>query len=268
LRHHNYNLALKFFRRNLDIYSAGTGDFWGIGNSFQSIGEVYKKMGKLDSAYNNYSKALEIRQKTGYKLGITGTLNSIAQLYLSKSEINKAESYALNSYSVAKEIGSPQNIRMSAKTLHTVYKRQKKFPKAFLMYEVYVRMTDSIQNEKNKKAIYKQQLNYEFEKKAAVTKADEERKDAIDQEEKHKQQIIIYAVTGGLFLVFLLVIFVFRGYRQKQKANIEIMNQKRVIEVKQKEILDSIRYARRIQLSLMPTEKFILRKVVELRKKI
>jgi hypothetical protein len=54
---------------------------------------------------------------------------------------------------------------------------------------------------------------------------------------------------------------------QVEERTREINEQKNLIEEKQTEILDSIRYAKRIQNSLMPTEKFILRTISKLRRK-
>lgn len=54
-------------------------------------------------------------------------------------------------------------------------------------------------------------------------------------------------------------VFAYRNFLQKKKANVKIIRQKNIIEEKQKEILDSIYYARRIQRSLMPTEAYIRR---------
>jgi len=69
--------------------------------------------------------------------------------------------------------------------------------------------------------------------------------------------IIIYAVSAVLVLTLVLAFFIYRGYREKREANIAITRQKNIIEQKQKEIVDSIRYAQRIQQSLLPTEKYI-----------
>jgi len=62
----------------------------------------------------------------------------------------------------------------------------------------------------------------------------------------------------------VFAVYTFRIYLQKQKANIAILaqkqvveHQKNVIEDKQKEILDSIHYAHRIQKALIPTEKYV-----------
>jgi hypothetical protein len=52
---------------------------------------------------------------------------------------------------------------------------------------------------------------------------------------------------------------------QVEERTREINEQKNLIEEKQTEILDSIRYAKRIQNSLMPTEKFILRTIARLK---
>jgi type VI protein secretion system component VasK len=85
--------------------------------------------------------------------------------------------------------------------------------------------------------------------------------------------MINYFIVTGLLMVATLAIFIWRGYRQKQKANViitkqkqEVEEQKHLIEEKQKEILDSIQYARRIQRSLLTSEKYIARHLSKLLK--
>jgi serine phosphatase RsbU (regulator of sigma subunit) len=60
-----------------------------------------------------------------------------------------------------------------------------------------------------------------------------------------------------------LAFFIFRGYQQKQKANIIITQQKAVVEEKQKEILDSIHYAQRIQKALLASDALLGRHLPE-----
>jgi serine phosphatase RsbU (regulator of sigma subunit) len=69
-------------------------------------------------------------------------------------------------------------------------------------------------------------------------------------------------VSSGLFLILILAIVILRSLRINQKKN-EIINlQKQTVE-KQKEILDSIYYARRIQMALLPSEKYIARQLTD-----
>src|SRR6185369_2686199 len=65
-------------------------------------------------------------------------------------------------------------------------------------------------------------------------------------------------------LVFLLGIVVYRSYRLKKKDNIiiegqkkEVEMQKHMVEEKQKEILDSIHYAKRIQTALLANKELV-----------
>jgi serine phosphatase RsbU (regulator of sigma subunit) len=62
-------------------------------------------------------------------------------------------------------------------------------------------------------------------------------------------------VASVLLLIFLVIGII--NYRQKQKANAEVLRQKRLLEEKNKEVADSINYASRIQKSIMPDEKTI-----------
>jgi hypothetical protein len=71
---------------------------------------------------------------------------------------------------------------------------------------------------------------------------------------------------GAFIAMALLVFAVFRGYSQKKKANAEISRQKEIIEEKQKEIIDSIRYAKRIQNALITSEKYVERNLFRLGK--
>ena len=73
--------------------------------------------------------------------------------------------------------------------------------------------------------------------------------------------------------MLILAFVVYRGYTHKKKSNEIITAQKQevelqrdLIEEKQKEIIDSINYARRIQKSLLPTEKYIQKVFTRMKK--
>jgi antitoxin component YwqK of YwqJK toxin-antitoxin module len=98
------------------------------------------------------------------------------------------------------------------------------------------------------------------------------------QEELTKQKMIRNVFIGGFSLLILLVFLVFRSLQQNKKANkiilaqkIEVENQKLVVEnqkaevesahhhleEKNREILDSITYAKRIQSAILPQPKLV-----------
>ncbi len=76
------------------------------------------------------------------------------------------------------------------------------------------------------------------------------------------QLTVIYSGAAGLFLLLLLSLFIYKGYRDKQKANTQLSHQNEKIQKqsdqiqKQNEnISKSINYAQGIQKALLPSQK-------------
>jgi hypothetical protein len=130
---------------------------------------------------------------------------------------------------------------------------------ALKYYKGSVAVKDSLVNEENTKKSVRAQMNFEFDKKEAKSRLDQEKKEAVAFAEARKQRIILFCISGFGLLVLAFAIFAWRSFLQKRKANEEISRQKEIIEEKQKEILDSIHYAKRIQQSLLTSERYISR---------
>ena len=139
------------------------------------------------------------------------------------------------------------------------------FNGAFEHHKNYIFYRDNILNNEIKNSNLQQQLNYEFDKKEAVLKEQQERERVVSQEKNRKQKIIIWSIISVLALVFGFAIFIWRTLRLTQKQKQIIEKQKEMVEEKQKEILDSIRYAKRIQDALMTSQKYIERNLKRLK---
>jgi type II secretory pathway component PulM len=137
-------------------------------------------------------------------------------------------------------------------------------------------LKDSIFSEDSRQQLVRQEMNFEFEKKEAVAQAEHkkelESQAAIADEKARKQKMVLGMVAFGLVLVLAFSMIIFRSLRitRRQKLEIELQKnetqrQKELVEVKQKEILDSIHYARRIQHSLLPTETYISRRLEKIK---
>ena len=255
-----YNKARDYFLKSL-IICEETGFKKGIANSFQNIGNTYAAQKNTEKALGYYKKSLDIRINTGEKEGIASSLVSVADSYLrigyklkagpeKKKNYNLAFAYADSSLIIAKQLGFPTSLRNSERALSEITNEMGNYSAAFEHYKKFIMYRDSIDSEASRKAIFKNQLNYEFEKKEAVIKEQQSKERAIANEKNRFQQIIIASVIIGLILVIIFSAFVFRTLRTTRK-------QKIIIEIKQKEILDSILYAKRIQTALMSNENYI-----------
>jgi tetratricopeptide (TPR) repeat protein len=238
-----------------------------ISDEYNNLGVIYNQQAEYNKALNTYSLSLKMREEMNDSSGIASSYINIGDVYLNMKKIADAKNYLQKGIKLALNIGSKEIIKSSYYALVKIDSIEGNFKQGFIDYKKYILYRDSLNNEVNTKKIVQSQMQYEFDKKDQLAKSDQDKKDAIAFEEKRKQKTILISVISGLGLMVFFAIFLYRSYLQKRKANIEITKQKEVIEHKQKEILDSIRYAKRIQQSLLPTEKYIERQFRKLNKK-
>jgi tetratricopeptide (TPR) repeat protein len=263
----NISKALIYYQKSLTIQEE-TNDKDGVAYSLNNIGSIYDKQGDIKKALVYIHKSLKIREEINNLEGMGFSLNYIAWLHMKEGEYNEALDFGKRGLKISQQIGFPSIISNCAATLKYIYKRQNKYKEAFEMYELELKMRDSIINQKTRTASVKKQLEYMYEKKEIFMKAEQEKKDALTNAElKQKEKERNYFIVG-FSLVIVLALFILRGYWQKQKANKIIIEQKKLVDVKQKEILDSIHYAKRIQTTLMPTENYINKQLNQLKSTI
>ncbi len=255
--------ALECFNESMRI-DEGIGNKNQIAISLNNIADIYAASGTMPKAFECFTKSLKLFEEVGNKNGIAYSLNGIGSVYFYQKKNNEALTYCSKSIILSKEIGLADRIKSAAHSLMKIYKATSDYKNALLNYELYIQMRDSISNQETKKASIKSQLKYEYEKKAAadsVLVVEEKKLSNVKFKHEQNQRYFLY---GGLGLTALFGLFMFNRFRitKKQKNIIEeqktlVEKQKHIVDEKQKEILDSIRYAKRIQQSLLPTEKFM-----------
>ena len=125
------------------------------------------------------------------------------------------------------------------------------------MYELHIKMNDSITSESSQKEVMKQEMQYSYEKQKAIDEKEHEKKIAVSAEEEKKQKVISYSIATGLILVLIFSFYVFNRLQITRKQKELIEHQKELVDEKQKEILDSITYAKRLQEAILPREEFV-----------
>jgi tetratricopeptide (TPR) repeat protein len=255
-----FSLAFDNLEKSLAI-RVEIDDKKGAAQSYNNMGATYALNKDYKKALDYYHKSLAIKELLKDKKGIAHTLHNIGTIYSSQDQNTKALDFFMKSLQIAKEIENPESIRNAAQSAYTSYKELGAYQKALEMKELQIIMRDSIDNEENRKAGIQKQLQYEYETKVAADKirAIEEKKVAAVKLEQ--EQTKRYALYGGLLLTVVFGLFMVNRLLVTKKQKKIIEHQKHVVEEKQKEIIDSINYAKRIQQSLMPTEKYISSKL-------
>ncbi|MES2838088.1 MAG: tetratricopeptide repeat protein [Bacteroidota bacterium] len=248
----NYDEALKNHLASLKI-KLEMGDKKGIANSHNNMGNVYDNMGNYSEALKNFKISLEMRKEIGDQAGIASSYNSIGSAYLRQKNYKISKEYIDKALELSKKNRYKISLEESYLLLTDLNNEIGNYKEAFENHKLFIVYRDSINLEDTREKTIQGQMTYDFEKREAATKAEQTKKDLIATEEKQKQKFITTSVSAGLFLVLLFSLFIFRGYKQKQKANIIITQQKHIVEEQQKEIIDSIKYAKRLQQAILPS---------------
>ncbi len=227
----------------------------------------------MREALNNFEKSLSIYEETNDKQGRSFAMYGIASVEFKNGEIAKALELAAHCLKIDKELGYPASIKNSAELLYKINKQQKNDKEALEMHELFTRMNDSINNMDIRKASVKQQLKYEYEKREIALKAVQEKKDLMHADESKSQNIIIIFVLISILSVVVFAVFLFKRFKitQTQKKIIELQKHKvdeayDQLHEKNKEVTDSIIYARRIQRALLTSEMYFEKSLNRLNK--
>jgi tetratricopeptide (TPR) repeat protein len=258
-----YTEALQNYLKALKIDSS-LKDTYGITLDYANIGALYNEKGDYPKSLLYFLQALKMAKEMDNKNLIAGLLGNIGESYTHQKQYKKAEENLINALTLAKEIGYLEGTKEFSLFLSNVYQQTGQEGKALEYYKKYISVKDTLFNEQANKEITRKEMTYEFAKKETELKLKAEAEQAISKEEKKRQQFVIYGVVAVLLIVFVFSVFLFRRFKitQKQKHIIELQKnevtrQKHMVEEHQKEIIDSITYAKRLQRAILPSDEEI-----------
>lgn len=244
----------------------------GVAQSYSNLGSFYYKLNQNDKAFEYYKKSIEIRESIEDNEGLSTSYQKMADILLRTNKVQEAEKFGLKSLEIANKLGFGGNIESSANILSEIYEKQGKYKQAYEMHKLYIQMRDSLFNSEIQKEILTKQINFEYDKKKFADSLqfakEQEVKDlALAKQEaqlkqEKTQRIALY---GGLFLILIFAGVMYNRFKVTHKQKEIIENQKELVEEKQKEILDSIRYAKRIQDALLTSQVYIERNLKRLK---
>ncbi len=267
----NLDSALYYFQT---AYNLGYTEDYSLTSSLvNNIAAIYNSQKNFDKALEMFKLRIELSEKVNDKRGISMGYRNMASLFFKKNDFKKSEKYGLISLQLAQEIHNVLSIRYAAQTLKDLYTKTGNYKKALEFTNLYYAMRDSLRNEETQKDMVRHQLKAEFAIKTAadsIRNSEEKKisstKLALQESKLTQERTQRYALYGGIILIAGFLIFVFNRFRltQKQKAIIEAQKHQvdqayTKLHDKNKEVMDSIRYAKRIQTALLTSEMYMTR---------
>lgn len=268
--------AIYFYEKSISLNKSENLDVENI-TAYSNLGIIYESL-------LNYSKAAYYNKMALEKARLAQDLrlmaiasNNLASTYLKERKFADAQSLSLKAIEYNKQLDSKLILSTSYKLLKEVNYEKGDYKTAYKYSGLEAELRDSIYSETSSKQIAEINTKYETGRKLLeIERLNNEKKVAelvLDKTkiELDKQNTQKMAFALGLGLMLILTLVVLYSLRQKQIANkiisqqkLEVEQQKQIVDKayeqlheKNKEIMDSIIYARRIQRALITSEKYI-----------
>lgn len=251
--------AILNYQKSLLISNEIKNEKWII-TLLNSIGNVYTKQGFFSEAIKKHLAALKISLEFKDKTLTSQTYYALANAYNKQKDFVKAKNYILLALDDKDNRISILSLRDNQLLAAKIDSSIGDGINAYEHYKEYVLLRDKLNTDELSKAATREK----FQEEADKQKLEQDKKDAITAAESKKQKVITGSVIVGLLLVLVFAGFVVRSLRvsNKQKKIIEIKSketeeQKNIIEEKNRDITDSITYAKRIQQAKLPKKEEI-----------
>ncbi|PZR22906.1 MAG: hypothetical protein DI539_04505 [Flavobacterium psychrophilum] len=168
---------------------------------YNNFGNYYVKAGENDEAIKSYLKALSVFEGSDEKYIASASYGYLGEVYALTGK-NKEAIEALRKSSVmAEEIGVFEQVKVAEKALSDVYEKTGNAVEALKHYKKYTAAEAKINDAEDIKSLVREEMNYEFERKEALQKIENEKRQVMYEElaKRHRLQLLF----GTLFILLL-----------------------------------------------------------------
>lgn len=217
--------ALFYFQKSLEAYN----NTEAMSASLNDIGKVYTSKADYLNAKKYHDQAYEIANKLSVKSDMAMSLLGLADIYVKQNKYASALPYFKQAETIASEIKSFEEMKVAYEGLSTTYSNLGDYTNAFKYQTLLLEINKTIYNTTTDKKLLGLQFDFDIQKKQNQVDLLTKDKALVDLDNK-RQKIVKNALIGGLALVFIITMIIYRDYRTKIKVNKVLDKQKVEIE--------------------------------------
>ncbi len=235
-----YQLLIEYPKALENFFKAYTltekiGNLNGSAVWLSNIGGAYLQLKKYDSALVYLEKSAIIFDSIGNKWSYSETLLDIGKLHFNNKNYRLSYNYFKDALRFASDVKAIECQRDVYQALSNLYSksdislpdstgtekldREKMRLQALNYYQKYIAFRDSLSNAESQKKF----LSVAFENKIASAKIEQEKKEAIAEQQIQKQKIIRNSFIAGSILLMLLIVVLINRNKLKRTVEMEKM---------------------------------------------
>lgn len=252
-----------------------SGNEYNMSGNYSSMGNLFFQQNQFDSARYYFEKSLEISSRGQYASGIAFALSNLSSVSSKLKDYKAAIDYSKRS--IEADTLNLDNVGYCYGLIADAYRNLHDYKLALMYVDKQTKIKDSLDLVNKNKDLVRLQLQYDYDNKLTadsirfsdqekISMAKVEAADARLKQEKTFRYTLLLGLLG--LLVFSYIIYSRLKLIRSQKNTIEHQKnemeyQKGLVEEKQKEIVDSINYARRIQYTLLAQDELLKKHLPE-----
>ncbi|MBL7882655.1 MAG: tetratricopeptide repeat protein [Bacteroidia bacterium] len=227
-----------------------------------SLGDLLIDQNKIAEALVMLNDATLLCLAINDKFNLVYCYIGTAKAYLKQKQYQRAIDLCLKGYEISKGINVIGLSADVSEVLHEAYYYNNDMKNAYMFLKILNDNRDSTINSEQIKQQAQVEItfknSYKEKQDSLVRAIQQEQKDMAHQAALKHQKIIAIAGVIGLIMAATIAFIVFRFYQKEKKSKHIIHEQKILVDEKNKEIVDSINYAKKIQQAIVPGSEEII----------
>lgn len=208
-------------------------------------GMSYGDEGKFDLSIEKLQAAIALANKTHSTADLISLKYYLGRTYASMKDNTRARSEHEASLKLAHKLKDLDFVAENYYSLSNVFYALEDYKLAYDYFEKYKNIEDTIANAEIATELNTIKTKYETEKK--------QKQIELLQVNANKDKVVKVSLLVGAVMLLVLAFLMFNRYRLKSKTNKLLEHQNTIISEKNKDISDSINYAKKIQEAILPS---------------
>ena len=289
---HDYSKAIDYTYQSIMV-SRKVGTLGNLSNSLGNIGLIFTEVYAYDSSHSNftykeygkevsitYSSLLDsalaylqsagsLAKETDNYLSLVYALKGLGSVFSIQKKYDKSIASYQQALVIEDSLGLLREQMETSQALAHTLMQNGNYQLATKYFDRVLVLKDSIFSREKEKQSGKLEAGFEYDKKLLEQRKEHEKEQALGAERDKHEKIIIGVVTVGLIVVLVFLILLFKRFKvtneqkkviEEQKKEVDgaygkLNNAHLELQEKDKDITDSIAYARKIQSAILPSEE-------------
>lgn len=131
------------------------------GYAFRTVGDINIRENKVSAGLKNFSTTVKLAEKVENQFLKASTLHRVAKAYLLMNQPDAALTHLLENIQVAKQFGYSDELEVALKLTAEVYASKEIVDKAYEYQSHYIRLHDSLFDQRNSEHLAMMQARFE-----------------------------------------------------------------------------------------------------------